>query len=34
MESAVRSGVSAADAALSALGRPRPSRLFDMEEAA
>lgn len=34
MESAVRSGVSAADAALSALGRPRPSRLFDVEEAA
>ncbi|WP_327319335.1 hydroxysqualene dehydroxylase HpnE [Streptomyces sp. NBC_01235] len=34
MESAVRSGVSAADAALSALGRPRPRRLFDFEEAA
>jgi squalene-associated FAD-dependent desaturase len=34
MESAVRSGVSAADAALSALGRPRPSHLFDVEEAA
>ncbi|MER6673971.1 hydroxysqualene dehydroxylase HpnE [Streptomyces sp. NPDC000983] len=34
MESAVRSGVSAADAALSALGRPRPRRLFDVEEAA
>ncbi|MET8722609.1 MULTISPECIES: hydroxysqualene dehydroxylase HpnE [Streptomyces] len=34
MESAVRSGVSAADAALSALGRPRPSRLFAFEEAA
>ncbi|MBC2865488.1 FAD-dependent oxidoreductase [Streptomyces mexicanus] len=33
MESAVRSGVSAADAALSALGRPRPSRLFTFEEA-
>ncbi|MFJ5260198.1 hydroxysqualene dehydroxylase HpnE [Streptomyces sp. NPDC088387] len=34
MESAVRSGVSAADAALRALGRPRPARLFDVEEAA
>ncbi|MEU2286603.1 hydroxysqualene dehydroxylase HpnE [Streptomyces sp. NPDC013178] len=34
MESAVRSGVSAADAALSALGRPRPHRLFAFEEAA
>ncbi|SME96253.1 hydroxysqualene dehydroxylase HpnE [Streptomyces sp. Amel2xC10] len=34
MESAVRSGVSAADAALSALGRPRPTRLFAVEEAA
>ncbi|MFJ9426886.1 hydroxysqualene dehydroxylase HpnE [Streptomyces sp. NPDC101249] len=34
MESAVRSGVNAADAALSALGRPRPRRLFDVEEAA
>ncbi|MET7684754.1 hydroxysqualene dehydroxylase HpnE [Streptomyces sp. NPDC005423] len=34
MESAVRSGVSAADAALAALGRPRPGRLFDFEEAA
>ncbi|SEP58291.1 squalene-associated FAD-dependent desaturase [Streptomyces sp. yr375] len=34
MESAVRSGVSAADAALSALGRPRPRRLFEFEEAA
>ncbi|OIK25008.1 hydroxysqualene dehydroxylase HpnE [Streptomyces malaysiense] len=34
MESAVRSGVSAADAALRALGRPRPSRLFAFEEAA
>ncbi|MEU6257248.1 hydroxysqualene dehydroxylase HpnE [Streptomyces sp. NPDC047043] len=34
MESAVRSGVSAADAALSALGRPRPSHLFEFEEAA
>ena len=34
MESAVRSGVSAADAALSALGRPRPARLFAFEEAA
>ncbi|MFG2887055.1 hydroxysqualene dehydroxylase HpnE [Streptomyces sp. NPDC048297] len=34
MESAVRSGVSAADAALSALGRPRPSHLFAFEEAA
>ncbi|WP_282701458.1 hydroxysqualene dehydroxylase HpnE [Streptomyces sp. CC219B] len=33
MESAVRSGVSAADAALSALGRPR-HHLFDVEEAA
>ncbi|MDQ0906181.1 squalene-associated FAD-dependent desaturase [Streptomyces canus] len=34
MESAVRSGVSAADAALAALGRPRPARLFEFEEAA
>ncbi|KPI27676.1 squalene-associated FAD-dependent desaturase [Actinobacteria bacterium OV320] len=34
MESAVRSGVSAADAALSALGRPGPRRLFEFEEAA
>ncbi|MDR6976089.1 squalene-associated FAD-dependent desaturase [Streptomyces sp. 3330] len=34
MESAVRSGVSAADAALGALGRPRPGHLFDFEEAA
>ena len=34
MESAVRSGVSAADAALAALGRPRPRRLFEFEEAA
>ncbi|MGW7300592.1 hydroxysqualene dehydroxylase HpnE [Streptomyces sp. NPDC054829] len=34
MESAVRSGVSAADAALGALGRPRPRHLFDVEEAA
>ncbi|MFR9800053.1 hydroxysqualene dehydroxylase HpnE [Streptomyces sp. MS06] len=34
MESAVRSGVSAADAALGALGRPRPRRLFACEEAA
>ncbi|MFH8799122.1 hydroxysqualene dehydroxylase HpnE [Streptomyces sp. NPDC017936] len=34
MESAVRSGVSAADAALGALGRPRPHRLFALEEAA
>ncbi|MEW2049344.1 hydroxysqualene dehydroxylase HpnE [Streptomyces sp. NPDC005476] len=34
MESAVRSGVSAADAALSALGRPRPRHLFEFEEAA
>ncbi|MEU3978914.1 hydroxysqualene dehydroxylase HpnE [Streptomyces sp. NPDC026672] len=34
MESAVRSGVSAADAALHALGRPRPRRLFAFEEAA
>jgi squalene-associated FAD-dependent desaturase len=34
MESAVRSGVGAADAALSALGRPRPRRLFAFEEAA
>ncbi|MGA5583142.1 hydroxysqualene dehydroxylase HpnE [Streptomyces thermodiastaticus] len=33
MEGAVRSGVSAADAALSALGRPRPSRLFAFDEA-
>jgi squalene-associated FAD-dependent desaturase len=34
MESAVRSGVSAADAVLGALGRPRPRHLFDFEEAA
>lgn len=34
MESAVRSGVSAAEAALGALGRPRPRRLFLLEEAA
>ncbi|MFI5674153.1 hydroxysqualene dehydroxylase HpnE [Streptomyces cellulosae] len=34
MESAVRSGVSAADAALGALGRPRPRHLFEFEEAA
>ncbi|MER6629819.1 hydroxysqualene dehydroxylase HpnE [Streptomyces sp. NPDC000987] len=34
MESAVRSGVNAADAALRALGRPRPRHLFDVEEAA
>jgi squalene-associated FAD-dependent desaturase len=34
MESAVRSGVGAADAALHALGRPRPRRLFAFEEAA
>jgi squalene-associated FAD-dependent desaturase len=34
MESAVRSGVGAADAALRALGRPRPRRLFAIEEAA
>ncbi|WP_030817304.1 hydroxysqualene dehydroxylase HpnE [Streptomyces sp. NRRL F-2799] len=34
MESAVRSGVSAADAALGALGRPRPRHLFQFEEAA
>ncbi|MEU6386750.1 hydroxysqualene dehydroxylase HpnE [Streptomyces bauhiniae] len=34
MESAVRSGVSAADAALDALGRPRPRHLFQVEEAA
>ncbi|MER5913373.1 hydroxysqualene dehydroxylase HpnE [Streptomyces sp. NPDC001982] len=34
MESAVRSGVSAADAALAALGRPRPRHLFELEEAA
>ncbi|ARP73275.1 phytoene dehydrogenase [Streptomyces pluripotens] len=34
MESAVRSGVSAADAALSALGQPRPRHLFEFEEAA
>ncbi len=33
MESAVRSGVSAADAALTALG-PRPSHLFEFDEAA
>ncbi|CAM5574263.1 Putative squalene/phytoene dehydrogenase OS=Streptomyces glaucescens OX=1907 GN=SGLAU_28280 PE=4 SV=1 [Streptomyces glaucescens] len=34
MESAVRSGISAADAALRALGLPRPRHLFDVEEAA
>ncbi|MFH9011476.1 hydroxysqualene dehydroxylase HpnE [Streptomyces sp. NPDC017943] len=34
MESAVRSGVSAADAVLGALGRPRPQHLFAFEEAA
>ncbi|GEC03047.1 phytoene dehydrogenase [Streptomyces spinoverrucosus] len=34
MESAVRSGIGAADAALGALGRPRPRHLFDVEEAA
>jgi squalene-associated FAD-dependent desaturase len=34
MESAVRSGVNAADAALSALGRPRPRRPYPIEEAA
>ncbi|MFC9887438.1 hydroxysqualene dehydroxylase HpnE [Streptomyces pilosus] len=34
MEGAVRSGVGAADAALGALGRPRPRRLFALEEAA
>ncbi|MEV7993134.1 hydroxysqualene dehydroxylase HpnE [Streptomyces sp. NPDC086077] len=34
MESAVRSGIGAADAALRALGRPRPRHLFDVEEAA
>ncbi|MET8975538.1 hydroxysqualene dehydroxylase HpnE [Streptomyces sp. NPDC004539] len=34
MESAVRSGTNAVDAALGALGRPRPSRLFASEEAA
>lgn len=34
MESAVRSGVSAASAALGALGRPRPRHLFEIEEAA
>ncbi|MEV5336847.1 hydroxysqualene dehydroxylase HpnE [Streptomyces werraensis] len=34
MESAVRSGVGAADAALGALGRPRPRHLFVLEEAA
>ncbi|MEY9815682.1 squalene-associated FAD-dependent desaturase [Streptomyces albogriseolus] len=34
MESAVRSGVGAADAALGALGRPRPRHLFALEEAA
>ncbi|EGX59884.1 squalene/phytoene dehydrogenase [Streptomyces zinciresistens K42] len=34
MEGAVRSGVSAAGAALGALGRPRPRPLFDVEEAA
>ncbi|MEU5339053.1 hydroxysqualene dehydroxylase HpnE [Streptomyces asoensis] len=34
MESAVRSGVGAADAALGTLGRPRPRHLFAFEEAA
>ncbi|MEU3099590.1 hydroxysqualene dehydroxylase HpnE [Streptomyces sp. NPDC006967] len=34
MEGAVRSGVGAADAALDALGRPRPRHLFAIEEAA
>ncbi|MEU2782957.1 hydroxysqualene dehydroxylase HpnE [Streptomyces sp. NPDC007110] len=34
MESAVRSGVGAAEAALGALGRPRPGHLFAIEEAA
>ncbi|MEU9157884.1 hydroxysqualene dehydroxylase HpnE [Streptomyces sp. NPDC048417] len=34
MESAVRSGVNAADAALRTLGRPRPRHLFEFEEAA
>ncbi|MFE7967547.1 hydroxysqualene dehydroxylase HpnE [Streptomyces cellulosae] len=34
MESAVRSGVGAADAALGALGRLRPRHLFALEEAA
>ena len=34
MESAVRSGVSAADAALAALGRPRLRRPYPIEEAA
>lgn len=34
MESAVRSGVGAADAALAALGRPRPRHLFALDEAA
>ncbi|MFJ9737372.1 hydroxysqualene dehydroxylase HpnE [Streptomyces sp. NPDC101166] len=34
MESAVRSGVGAADAALGALGRSRPRHLFAIEEAA
>ncbi|GAA3504865.1 hydroxysqualene dehydroxylase HpnE [Streptomyces prasinosporus] len=34
MESAVRSGVGAAEAALGALGRPRPRHLFAIEEAA
>ncbi|MFE0452690.1 hydroxysqualene dehydroxylase HpnE [Streptomyces sp. NPDC058914] len=34
MESAVRSGVSAAHAALGALGRPRPRHLFAFDEAA
>lgn len=34
MEGAVRSGVGAADAALRALGRPRPSRLFALKETA
>ncbi|MFJ9542658.1 hydroxysqualene dehydroxylase HpnE [Streptomyces sp. NPDC101225] len=34
MESAVRSGVGAAEAALGALGRARPDDLFDLEEAA
>ncbi|MER6461321.1 hydroxysqualene dehydroxylase HpnE [Streptomyces sp. NPDC001228] len=34
MESAVRSGVNAADAVLRTLGRPRPRHLFEFEEAA
>ncbi|MEU9381877.1 hydroxysqualene dehydroxylase HpnE [Streptomyces sp. NPDC048279] len=34
MESAVRSGVNAADAVLRTLGRPRPRHLFELEEAA